>query len=81
MNRDNGTYCPLIFNEIYADSSGEYRLCCHADSSDCSHKYTLQTHNPFEYFLSPEMEEKKVWEKISHLQNYMIYAIVYTEGL
>ena len=59
MNRDNGTYCPLIFNEIYADSSGEYRLCCHADSSDCSHKYTLQTHTPFEYFMSPEMEEKR----------------------
>ena len=57
--RDNGTYCPLIFNEIYADSSGEYRLCCHADSSDCSHKYTLQTHTPFEYFMSPEMEEKR----------------------
>lgn len=57
--RDNGTYCPLIFNEIYADSSGEYRLCCHADASECSHKYTLQTHTPFEYFMSPEMEEKR----------------------
>ena len=56
MKHDNGTYCPLIFNEIYADSSGEYRLCCHADSSDCSRKYRIQTHNPFEYFMSPDME-------------------------
>ena len=59
LKHDNGTYCPLIFNEIYADSSGEYRLCCHADSSDCSRKYKIQTHNPFEYFMSPDMEEKR----------------------
>ena len=59
MYLDNQTYCPLIFNEIYADSSGEYRLCCHAGNSSCSRKYTIQTHNPFEYFNSPEMEEKR----------------------
>ena len=56
MMKDNGTYCPLIFNEIYADSSGEYRLCCHAKSSAVSKKYKSQTHKPFDYFLSPEME-------------------------
>ena len=56
MMKDNGTYCPLIFNEIYADSSGEYRLCCHAKSSPVSQKYKSQTHKPFDYFLSPEME-------------------------
>ena len=57
MMKDNGTYCPLIFNEIYADSSGEYRLCCHAKSSSISQKYKSQTHKPFDYFLSPEMED------------------------
>ena len=57
MMKDNGTYCPLIFNEIYADSSGEYRLCCHARSTKLSKKYKSQTHKPFEYFLSPEMED------------------------
>ena len=55
--KDNGTYCPLIFNEIYADSSGEYRLCCHARSTKLSQKYKSQTHKPFEYFMSPEMED------------------------
>ena len=59
MHSDNGTYCPLLFNEIYADSSGEYKLCCHSGHSDCSRKYRIQTHNPFEYLLSPEMEEKR----------------------
>jgi len=57
--KDNGSYCPLIFNEIYADSSGEYRLCCHARSTETSKKYKSQTHNPFEYFNSPEMENKR----------------------
>ena len=57
MMKDNGSYCPLIFNEIYADSSGEYRLCCHAKSTDLSRKYKSQTHKPFEYFNSPEMED------------------------
>jgi len=59
MMKDNGSYCPLIFNEIYADSSGEYRLCCHARSTDTSRKYKSQTHKPFEYFNSPEMEDKR----------------------
>ena len=59
MMKDNGSYCPLIFNEIYADSSGEYRLCCHARSTETSRKYKSQTHKPFEYFNSPEMENKR----------------------
>lgn len=59
MMKDNGSYCPLVFNEIYADSSGEYRLCCHAKSTETSRKYKSQTHKPFEYFNSPEMEEKR----------------------
>ena len=57
MMKDNGSYCPLIFNEIYADSSGEYRLCCHASSTELSRKYKSQTHKPFKYFMSPEMED------------------------
>jgi len=59
MMKDNGSYCPLIFNEIYADSSGEYRLCCHARSTETSKKNKSQTHKPFEYFNSPEMEDKR----------------------
>ena len=59
MMKDNGSYCPLIFNEIYADSSGEYRLCCHAQSTPVSKKYKSQTHKPFDYFLSKEMEENR----------------------
>ena len=59
MMKDNGSYCPLIFNEIYADSSGEYRLCCHARSTPVSKKYKSQTHKPFDYFLSKEMEENR----------------------
>ena len=42
MMKDNGSYCPLIFNEIYADSSGEYRLCCHARSTKLSKKLYKQ---------------------------------------
>ena len=42
MMKDNGSYCPLIFNEIYADNSGEYRLCCHARSTKTSQKYKSQ---------------------------------------
>ena len=59
MMKNNGSYCPLIFNEIYADSAGEYRLCCHAKSTETSKKYKSQTHKPFEYFNSPEMEDKR----------------------
>ena len=59
MMKDNESYCPLIFNEIYADNSGEYRLCCHAKSTKTSQKYKSQTHKPFEYFNSPEMEDNR----------------------
>jgi len=57
--KDNGSYCPLIFNEIYADNSGEYRLCCHAKSTKTSQKYKSQNHKPFDYFMSNEMEDKR----------------------
>ena len=59
MMKDNGSYCPLIFNEIYADNSGEYRLCCHAKSTKTSQKYKSQNHKPFDYFMSNEMEDKR----------------------
>ncbi len=53
----NKAYCPLLFNEIFNDSSGEYRFCCHASTS--SRKYTMHTHTPFEYFNSEYMEENR----------------------
>ena len=55
----NKTYCPLLFNEIYADSSAQYRLCCHAKITKELFQYSSQTHTPFEYFNSPEMEDKR----------------------
>ena len=59
MMKDNGSYCPLIFNEIYADNSGEYRLCCHARSTKTSQKYKSQNTKPFDYFMSDEMEDNR----------------------
>jgi len=55
--KTNEAYCPLFFNEIYNDSSGEYRFCCHASTSE--RKFTMHTHTPFEYFNSEFMEEKR----------------------
>ena len=55
--KTNEAYCPLLFNEIYNDSSGEYRFCCHA--STIERKFTMHTHTPFEYFNSEFMEEKR----------------------
>ena len=59
MMKDNGSYCPLIFNEIYADNSCEYRLCCHAKSTKTSQKYKSQNTKPFDYFMSNEMEDNR----------------------
>jgi organic radical activating enzyme len=53
----NKSYCAAAFNHIYSDSNSRYKLCCHAfaHTSEVS-MYNSNEHSPFEYFLSPEME-------------------------
>lgn len=53
----NKSYCKYPFNEIYADNAGRYNLCCHSESMEELKKYNTSTTNPFEFFLSNEMEE------------------------
>ena len=53
----NKSYCVMPFSEIYADSAGRYKLCCHAGKMDELKKYNTSTHNPFDFFLSKEMDE------------------------
>jgi organic radical activating enzyme len=53
----NKSYCTMPFKEIYNDSAGSYRLCCHAKVYQPTAKYTTENTTPFEYFKSPEMEE------------------------
>lgn len=55
--KENKSYCPRAFRDIYADNKGRYRLCCEAEASKPLDKFNLDTHTPFEYFLSEEMEE------------------------
>ena len=52
----NKAYCAYPFEEIYNDSSGHYKLCCHADVHPDTRKYTTQNITPFKYFRSKEME-------------------------
>ena len=54
---NNKSYCTMPFKEIYNDSAGRYRLCCHAKVYQPTAKYTTENTTPFEYFKSPEMEE------------------------
>ena len=54
---DNKAYCSMPFAEIYNDSAGRYRLCCHAKEYSPIKKYNTNNTTPFEYFKSPEMEE------------------------
>lgn len=54
----NKTYCTAPFHHIYSDSTGEYRLCCHAYMHTNEVKqFNSKTHAPFEYFMSEAMEE------------------------
>ena len=54
---ENKSYCSMPFAEIYNDSAGRYRLCCHAKEYSPIKKYNTNNTTPFEYFKSPEMEE------------------------
>ena len=54
--KNNKSYCPMAFKEVYADNNGRYRLCCHATVEPTTEKYKTQNTAPFEYFLSKEME-------------------------
>lgn len=53
---NNKSYCAAAFTEIYADSAGRYRLCCHSNKHRA---WTMgeNTTAPFDYFLSDEMED------------------------
>jgi organic radical activating enzyme len=53
--KENKSYCPLPFKEIYSGNDGIYKLCCEADKS--GHNYTTRDTTPFKFFDSPEMEE------------------------
>jgi hypothetical protein len=53
--KENKSYCPLPFKEIYSGNDGSYKLCCEAGKSD--HSYTTRDTTPFKFFDSPEMEE------------------------
>ena len=52
----NKAYCHYPFREIYNNSSGHYKLCCHANVHPDTRKYTTQNITPFKYFRSKEME-------------------------
>lgn len=55
---NTSSFCPAAFREIYVDSNGRYRLCCHAKgSANDVKKWKEENVTPFEYFLSDEMEE------------------------
>lgn len=52
----NKSYCPKAFKEIYSDSAGRYRLCCHARPNK-TYNANVNDTLPFDYFLSNEIEE------------------------
>ena len=56
MAKSLKTYCPLAFREIYMDSSGHYRLCCHSSSHNDIREFHNNTTTPFEFFRSDKME-------------------------
>lgn len=52
------TYCKAAFNMINSSNKDVYKICCHAERNETiSGKYKTSIHSPFEYYLSPEMEE------------------------
>ena len=52
----NKSFCPKAFKEIYVDSAGRYRLCCHARPKKDNIKWDKNL-LPFDYFFSEEMED------------------------
>tara|TARA_B100000780_G_scaffold166059_1_gene116182 strand:+ start:5884 stop:7077 length:1194 start_codon:yes stop_codon:yes gene_type:complete len=56
---DNKTYCPVMFDTIYSSNNSDtYNLCCYATSGlALDEKFKQSTHTPFEFFLSPEMDD------------------------
>lgn len=52
------TYCTAPFIQIFSNNADRYKLCCYADGiKHINDKYRPSTHGPFEFFLSPEMDE------------------------
>ncbi len=58
-NKDNKTYCPVMFDTIYSsNNSDSYNLCCYANGGlALDKKFKQSTHTPFEFFLSNEMDD------------------------
>jgi len=54
--KNNKTYCPAAFREIYADGAGQYKPCCYFGKNEDLKKYKDDKTLPFEYFMSKEME-------------------------
>lgn len=57
LMKKNKSYCNMAFNEIYTNSAGNYKLCCHAKRDKALEKYNSAHTPPFEFFFSPEMEK------------------------
>jgi len=59
MSSDSKTYCPVLFDTIYSSNADDcYNLCCFAERGHpLDKKYKQKTHEPFEFFLSKEMDE------------------------
>lgn len=57
LMKKNKSYCNMAFNEIYTNSAGSYKLCCHAKRDKALEKYNSAHTPPFEFFFSPEMEK------------------------
>ena len=53
----NDTYCPVAFNQVYADNGGKYRLCCHASPNHTLDHMRVDNTLPFDYLMSDEMED------------------------
>ena len=53
----NKSYCKRAFDHIYCDNKGKYRLCCHATTFKNEPLYNSTETTPFNYFLSPELDE------------------------
>jgi MoaA/NifB/PqqE/SkfB family radical SAM enzyme len=74
MNKDNKSYCPLAFNEIFSHNSGNYSICCWANQDDEQFlKHKTKEQSPFEFFNSDTMknvrEKMLKGEKIKACQN------------
>jgi len=54
---ENKSYCPRPFRDVWVSNKGEYKLCCEASKWNPVKKFNVDTHTPFEYFNSPEMNE------------------------